>query len=323
MGKYKKCLALATVIALSLILLLTSCTKDTTTAPSTATTTSTAATSTLSTSSTTITSTNPFTQEQLKQILLDAQTVMAKAGTYKLDIDMSSNTSFDNQAATTGTSMKATLTLDIPQNQLMMSFIMNITSPDTGEATTEAELYSFTDFIYMKLNIPNLGTQWVKVPANQEILDTFSANMMQKEMNDMELPSSVEFIKYETIRGTDCYVLKYIPSDSSLRQNLENYLPQGMKINWDKLSSLSSIYKDMSYKVWIGKQNKYIYKMEVRGAVVFTSDFAELEGVSFNKATTDIAQTMDVYDINAAVSIVLPAEAENAVELSPDMLLGK
>jgi hypothetical protein len=314
MIKAKYATTLCLVLTLILLTFIAGCSGSTTTTNATSSTTKTTSTTT---------STSAFTQEQLKQIMLDAKTAMVKAGTYKINMDLMRKTAFDDKAASAGMSMSANFTFNVPQNQLMMSFNMTNTNPDSGEATLEAEIYVFTDYIYMKLNIPGLGIQWVKTPVNAELLDTFNTNMMKEELDGMELPASIEFIKYENIRGTDCYVLKYTPAESYFRDYAEKNVIDGLKIDWDKVSNISDMFKDMSFTTWIGKDTKYIYKMEISGAVVVSSDFAELAGVSFKKATTDIEQTMEIYDINAAASIVLPAEAENAIELSPEMILGK
>jgi len=314
MIKTKNITALCLVLTVILIAFIAGCSGSTTTS----TTETTAATST---PSTTATSASPFTQEQLKQILLDAQTAMVNARTYKIDMDLVSKTTID-KTASADISMTANLVFDIPQNQMMMSFKMTDASQGSAEATTEADIYAFTDYIYMKLNLPDIGVQWVKTTVNEELLDTFNANMMKEELNGMELPASIEFIKYETIRGTECYVLKYTPDESYFHDYAEQNMPEGMTIDWDKVDNISDMYEDMSFTTWIGKDTKYIHKMEMSGAVVFTSDFAKLEGVSFSKTATDIENNMEIYDIDAAVSIVLPAEAENAIELSPEMILG-
>lgn len=313
MVKIKKALMLSPVLAALLLVFITGCPAPETTTPTVATTTPPATTQTSS----------PFTPEELQQIVTDSKLATVNAVTYKLDLDATTVISIDDSAQTSGMTMKAQITFDIPQKQMLMDAEITSSEADSGTQTQAVEIYVLADYVYMKASAPDFGEQWIKMPVTQEILDSFNISMMQEEMDVMELPAAIEFVEYATIRGIDCYVLKIAPSEDYLREYAQSQMSGGFEIDWDKAGDVADVYKQLSYLVWIAKDTKYIHRMEITGVQEFTSDFARSDAIDFDKATTETSGILEIYDYNSPVAIDLPAEAEDAIEISPDMFSGQ
>jgi len=310
MVKINKILAVTLAIVV-LLAVITGCgSAATTTAPA-------------STTPTTPKVSSPFTQQQLTQLAAESLLATKNTSSLKINMDLTTTTSVDGGAETAEMAMKAQAVFDTPQNQMMMSAEMTTKSGTTAIQTTAFDLYVLSDYVYIKANIPELGEQWIKTQITNDILDSFDANSMQEEMDVLQNPASIEWVGYGTTRNVDCYIIKIIPNSDYLRQYAQQQLSDRFEINWDKVQDMSSIYKKISYNVWIAKDTKLVQKMEISTVIELSSDFAKSNDISFKTATTEISGSLEMYDYNTSVTINLPEEASNAIEVSPEAFSGQ
>lgn len=280
-------------------------------------------TSTAVNTTSTVKAVSPFTQEELRKMVADSLAATKNVQTYKLEMDISSKSTVDNDASKSGgMSMKAAAAFDTKQKQMSMTGDVTSSEADATPQAQALELYVMSDYVYIGATIPQTGKQWVKVKATEEIISSFNADVMQQDMSVMEKPSSIEWIQYAKVKGVECNVIKIIPNTEYLRQYAQEQMSGKFEIDWSKIPDISKMYDSISYVVSIAKDTKYVQKMDINASIIFTSDFAKSTQLEFKNIVTEVNGSIDLYDYNTPVSIVLPAEAKDAIEITPDMLTG-
>ena len=217
-----------------------------------------------------------------------------------------------------------TSAFDAANEEMMM--VMDIDMDMAGEATMKmaVEMYLVDGWMYMMVDAPMMSPQWMKTEMSyNELLD---------EMESIDFTETqVEFLKsgqitvtgVEKIEGIDCYVLEIVPDMSKLWELLmqQSQLTGGDMMNVptdefdEMMENIDDMVKDISAKYWIAKDTYYI----TQGAVMFKMEITpEAMGMPDEEGSVamDITMDMKMFNYNKPVSIVLPPEAENAVEES-------
>jgi hypothetical protein len=123
----------------------------------------------------------------------------------------------------------------------------------------------------------------------------------------------VYFVKYEKVDGSDCYLLEIIPDIESMKELLDEQQMTAGTADWDEL--VSDMFKDLSYNVWVDKDTKQLKKMRMTMDIELNSADAGIVDADFEKMTMNMTVEMTMKDYNEPVSINLPAEAEDAIEM--------
>ncbi len=267
---------------------------------------------------------SPFTEEQLQQLVIQAENATLETTSYKMDMGVTMDMSLNNKEQTALTTMKSSSQVDVTGKQLKTSISM-VAVPSSGDnQTLNFVVYMLPDNLYFDVTTPQLGEQWMKTAVTPEILDKFDINVMQDEMKALEKPQSIEFVKYDTVGNTDCIVLKITPNQDYLEEYAKEQMANGnFQIDWDKVKNISDIYKEMSFQVWIARDTNYIMQITTDGIMQFTSDFATMSNGNFKSLDVNVTGTLILYDYNIAVVIVLPDAAKNASPIDPSALSGQ
>ena len=145
-----------------------------------------------------------------------------------------------------------------------------------------------------------------------------SWEQMRQVESQVELleAAQVEVIGSERVRGIDCYVLQLTPDMEQLWQlAMQQAAVTGEEILPTVAEEfLREMFRSFSVKQWIAKDTYFLTKAEIDMAVELAPEamgLPEEEGV----LTMDIAITFLAYNYNQPVSIELPPEAEEAVEM--------
>ncbi|GAH86292.1 unnamed protein product, partial [marine sediment metagenome] len=129
--------------------------------------------------------------------------------------------------------------------------------------------------------------------------------------------AQVEVIGSETVKGIDCYVFQLTPDMGQLWQTVmqqtrvagEEILPEVEEI------FLEEVFRSFSVKQWVAKDTYFITKAEIDMVMELTPEamgFPEEEG----EMTMNITMTLLAYDYNKPISIELPPEAEEALDVT-------
>lgn len=184
------------------------------------------------------------------------------------------------------------------------------------------EVYVFPDYIYIKIDLLGAGQEWTKIPAVPEITETFDLNLFEDDLKVLESPAGIEFIGYETCDGSECYVLKLIPNDEKLLEFAQEQQPDDINIAWEDITDISDIFKNMNYFVRISKDTGLLKRFDVSAKIDFSDYLEQAPDATDAEMIFEVNGTTRIYDYNVPVSIILPDEAANAVEISPGEFSG-
>jgi len=166
----------------------------------------------------------------------------------------------------------------------------------------------------MMMDVPEMGPMWMKLEMPEGYWGEMSQVESQIELLEV---AQVKVIGSETIEGIDCYVLQLTPDMKQLWQ-LAMQQPKlpGEEVPDVAEEFLQEMFRSVSVKQWISKDTYFLIKAEIDMVFVSTELTAEAmglqEGVSL---PTYISIVLLSYNYNQPVSIVLPPEAEEAIEV--------
>jgi len=266
-------------------------------------------------------------QPELQQILADSMLAQQGVDSYqmKMDMDTTMNISGGPEEGTADMHMAMEGAIDQAnmEMQMTMNISMDVDASDMGSDSSDfaeapeisMEMYVLADSLYMKMDIPEMGEQWMKMPASEEMMEMNNINMAEQQLALLDSAGEMTFLGYESFGGSECYVIHLVPDTEKMWDWLKQQQMTGTESAWEDLDTLSDIFKELSYTCWIAKDTKYMEK--ITGSMLMemsADDFGET-GDDSGTMTLDIDFDMTMYDYNKPVSIVLPAEAENAMEL--------
>jgi hypothetical protein len=259
-----------------------------------------------------------LTETELNQIIADAVLALPDAGTYKFRMDVGTDMEVTGGPdAGKGTmTMDAAGEIDEANAQMRMDIDISIDVPGTPESSRDitSEIYVLSDFIYLKADIPGLGEQWMKAPRTEEMMDTFDINIINEQLATLVSPAGINLAGYETIDGSECYVIKLVPDYHQLEEFVRGFQATNVEIDWDKVGDIAEVFKELSYTAWIATDTKLLKKMD--GSLVLEMTPEQVGSTDdFDKLKIDITLGIELYDYGAPASIVLPEEAGDAIEV--------
>jgi outer membrane lipoprotein-sorting protein len=259
-------------------------------------------------------------QLDLPKILSDATLAMKDVSSYSYSMvmDMDMEATGGSSAGTISMSMGSDGVTDFANNQMQMNLEMSMDQdiPEMeGSVEYKAEMYVLTDWIYIKLDIAGLDQQWVKMPMSEELMQSYNLNVIEQQFEPLERATQIEYIKSESVDGSDCYVLKIVPDLAAMKEWIDEQQMTSETFDWSQIEKLEDIFKKLDYNVWIAKDTKLIKKMNIQMTMELSSAQLDVEESEFDKMTMDVEIEMTLKHYNEPVSITLPDEAENAMEM--------
>jgi hypothetical protein len=186
------------------------------------------------------------------------------------------------------------------------------TSPDMPETIcVETEMYLINYTMYTKMDLsailPNL-TLWLKSEMTEA--DWASEDLLGQQMELLNC-SNVTLLDDAEVNGVDCYVLKIVPDTEKFWEILMNQSimdQSGMGAEMQNTSDLvNQSLGNMTMTEWIAKDTMFVMKSEAAMDMTMSPDTEE-------EAKVVMDYTMIFYDYNVPVTIVLPPEAEAAID---------
>jgi len=201
--------------------------------------------------------------------------------------------------------------LDLENRQMKIDMTINVAMPGEFKTETGIETYLVGDMIYMMMDVPETDPAWMKL----EMPEGYWGEMSQVE-SQLELleAAQVKVIGSETIEGTDCYVLQLTPDMEQLWQ-LAMQQPKlpGEEVPDVAEEFLQEMFTSFSVKQWIAKDTYFPIKAEIDMVIDPTSAAMGLQ--TEGSVPAGISMVLLFYNYNQPVSIVLPPEAEEAIEM--------
>jgi hypothetical protein len=307
MKKSKKYIVLPLLLALLLLTFVPGCKDKETTEPAT---------------TTPAAGTSEFTQEQMQQIFADAIKATKNAQTYKFDINLTSDMEATGgaEAGNANMSMNATGVSDQTEKKMHtnvdinMSTNMNIPGTEEGERNIAVDMYTVEDTMYVKTNIPFLGDKWLKVPANAKTSEVYNSDIVSEQLKMLESPAEIKFLRYETVDGDDCYVFQVVPDIMKIVEWLGQQQMTGTGFDAEKIKNIADAFKNISFDVWIARDGGLMRKVDGNILMDLSADESGASG-AFDNMKMNMTAGMRLYDYNVPVTIELPEEALNAIEM--------
>jgi len=210
-----------------------------------------------------------------------------------------------------------TLDLENLQMSAEVSMVVNMVAPEEDEIEQRAEMYIIDGMMYGKPEDPDIEEpMWTKeeLPAEAwEILKGISGLETYIELLET---AQVEVIGSEKVKGVDCYVLQLTPEIAQLWQTVgaggfTGGVPGAPTIPEELIQE---VFSDFTVIQWIAKDTYFLMKAEIDTVIELTSEFMEYMGEE-GEMSTDTTLSFLAYNYNQPVSIVLPPEAEEAIEV--------
>jgi hypothetical protein len=251
----------------------------------------------------------PSTQEIVDGVLESLDNIR----TFRFDMDMAIDISgeADGEAFDMEIMMDSDAIVDLENRKMGIDMTMDMALPDKGEMEIGMKYFLIKDVMYMIMEISEDGPMWMKseIPAG-------SWEQMSQTESQIELlkTAQVKIIGNENIQGVDCYVLQLTPDMDQLWKTAIQQAALGGKETLPDVPAefFQEMFRSFSVKQWIGKDTYYFTKAEIEMAIELTAAAMDIkEGGMF----MDITMTLLTYDYNEPVSIVLPPEAESAIEI--------
>jgi hypothetical protein len=241
---------------------------------------------------------------------------------YRFDMEMDMEMTGESE----GEPMEVTMTMDTTgafdneNREMMMDMNMVMGTSDDEEIEMTVAVYIIDGMMYSLTDMPLMGMEgtWTKMemPAG-------TWEMMGQQVNQVE--SMVEIIDaleieisgIEKVSGKDCYILEVDPDPEDMWELLAGQTIGAGEIGnflGEAEEYLDEILKDISVKYWVEKDTYFLSKAVISMRMKITP---EIMGYAEEEGEVDMTMTMNMltYDYNQPVTIVLPAEAAEAVEM--------
>jgi hypothetical protein len=202
--------------------------------------------------------------------------------------------------------------LDYQSKKMKADITINIATPNTRDNKTTMTMYSLDNSVYMLIEVPGTSPQWMKTDTS--IINWETMNQVESHIELLK-GAQIEITGSESVNGTECYVLQLEPDINQLWQILMQQISiTGQEIPDIEKEALMEILDDFSVQQWVAKDTYFLRKAKIDMNMTTTSE--EL-GSSNEEGMVKISISMDLYmhDYNQPVSIILPPEAEKAIEM--------
>lgn len=221
-----------------------------------------------------------------------------------------------------GEKTRATIVMDFTGMQdhvsrdMRENISVSMVTPATEQEEMSMTLYFLNDEEYILMEAPGVPGQWIKskaIAANWNAMNPVTSQAELLRGAETELTGS------EMIHGVDCYVLHLSPDIQQLWQVAMQQSEVTGEITPDiDRESLEELFRSYSVTQWIAQDTYQITRVNIDMNIVLTPEsvgFPDEEGT----VNTTISIDLLMYDYNRPVSIVLPPEAEGAIEMSSNM----
>ncbi|TET40536.1 MAG: hypothetical protein E3J65_00905 [Dehalococcoidia bacterium] len=234
------------------------------------------------------TPTSELSAEQIMEAVAEAE-----IETYRFDMYMSMTMVGEMPGTVT---MDVTGAIDEQNREMYMDMQLSMSMPEPME--TGMEIYIVGDWIYMGVEMPGEPAMWMKMTMTEYMWEELDITSQQLDllMDFVE----VELLGTETVGGVECYKLRVTPDMGKLWEWAQM---QGGMEELDPALDLEDIISDFSITEWVAKDTYFTTKAVIDITMTIESD------------TIDMTMTMLMYGFNEPVSIELPPEAADAVEV--------
>jgi hypothetical protein len=251
-------------------------------------------------------------QEEVNQII--ANVTSAEYDTVKFDVEMPMTMEVvgGSDPGTMSMVVDGTGVMDIANEEMQMTMNMTVDIPGAGEQEMAMEAYIVGGWIYTKMDLLELGEQWMKMEVTEEMWQ--QQGQIEPLLEFLVTAVEINYLGSEMVSGTECYLFEIVPDMEALGELLSQET-SGMGIMDFSQFDLADLYKELSVKEWIAKDSYLLMKVEITMDLEMSASDVGATEDDFDRMTMDIKIVESFYDYNEPVSIELPPEALDAEEI--------
>lgn len=233
---------------------------------------------------------------------------------YEMDMTVDMSGDVDGESVDILMTTSSEARIDLLNERMWMDASINIVMTDEDDVSMDMEIYLIDAVAYMLMEAPDFDPLWVKSEAPNEILSQM--NQVGSQIELLETAEEVKVTGSEKVGSYYCYVLQLNPDAEQLWEvaRQQSALGGGATLPDVPEDIFKELFKKFSVKQWIAKDTYRLVKTEIQMNMNLSADVLEVET---GDVLWDTTMTIYLSDYNKSVSIVLPRDAENAVEV-PD-----
>lgn len=257
-------------------------------------------------------------------IILGVLEAQNEISTYQFDLDMDigATTMSEDEAFQGDIGMDLKGAVDINNGKMSMDMNMDMIAVGEDKIEISMGMYLIDNVMYMMMNIPEMGPMWMK--SDMPGVDWDEFDQVESQIELLVDAIRVNVLGSEKVNGIDCFVLEIIPD---MDQLWEIAMQQSGVTGEEMLPGideefLQDAFQGFSVMQWVAKDTYFLLKAKVDMTMEITP---ESMGVFEDTGVMAMDITMDLlaYGYNQPVSIVLPAGAEEAIDIPAFMDFGE
>jgi hypothetical protein len=268
-----------------------------------------------------------LTPQQWQDIVSVALEYFQHLDSYKMGIVISVSTDAAgganawNRSLNTGVAGALNVTKEQAQITKNISMAM-VGLGQTGEEQSRSyDTYLKDNFIYLTMPDINGGMKWIKIQNNDELEAVFGYNTTELQIEPLDLPAKIEYVKTEKVNNYDCYVVSVTPNKNELANWFKIQDTGFPNINWENIINDTNALKDFNYTCYLAKDSYQVMRMDITAIVELTPEQVNATAMGYEKISLSFNMNMVLYDHNVDYTVDLPMDAIMAIEHSSDLFL--
>ena len=267
------------------------------------------------------------TEEALTAEQIVAKAVAAADGveSYRAEMDMGVTTKgeADGESVDWTMSMDGSAAIDQANHKMAITIHTNTEGLPPSEsvanpiASVDMEMYMMDDTMYVKADLPVIGSTWIKQEVPEGAWEGDSpvalwANQFTLEQQ-LELLESTnaELLGEETVDTVDCYKLTMSPDLANLLSIMNQ---AGLPDIPEEELDVESLFEEISIVQWFAKDTFLLRKSQVRMVMSVSPETVGPSGVE-GEVSIDMHMNVWAHDYNESLDIQLPEGAKNAMSV--------
>ena len=207
--------------------------------------------------------------------------------------------------------------MDMVNQTMRLTMYIDLSVPGTGSRDWETELYVVDGWIYSGVSVPDEGEEWLKMELAS--LTWQQQDQLGPYLALLTTTTGIDYKGTEVVNGVECYVLELEP-DMDLLSALVADATASLAVMDLSALDLTELYEEISVREWLAKDSYLLQRVEVAVVLEIRPEDIGETGDDFDKLTIEVGMALRYYDYNQPFTVVLPPEALDAEDVSPETL---
>ncbi|MDM8000718.1 MAG: hypothetical protein QUS33_12225 [Dehalococcoidia bacterium] len=251
------------------------------------------------------------------EVVQDALAAQANVHTGHVEINIVADAEGTLSGNPLDASLNATLTADIDWANKKMKADLGMNANYNGLSfPISMGVFAVDNCSYIQTQFGTMTDNWTRAEFPMDFWQGLTSNQTI-DINSILQNTDAESLPDQKVNGINCYVVQLKPDISAIQATLSG------EAGYDEdMPDIENLIKSLTIKVWVARDTSYVTKMEMTLSAHVTGEAVGQLGSS-DVLDVNFSITVLMTDVNKAVTIEVPAEAENAEWGNPlDMFSG-